>query len=258
MRIREGRRSANAKGIRMSVRYATNLGNRIAYEVYGRGPVAVVLQHAFLRNRGIWKELGYVDPLAEDFTVVAIDSLAHGESGSPREASRYLRKARAGDVAAVLDAEKIARAHYVGYSMGAWLGIGMLAHRPERILSLTLGAFDPDPNGMTPPAFETFFAMAARMVPDAVAWVTPERKPALAVCFDAIAVRDIPAEVVLRSTLPLHLWTGAEDTTHEPFRKLQAQISGATLSVVPGNHATAMSADESVPAVREFLLNQPR
>lgn len=237
----------------MSVRYATNMGDSIAYEVFGRGREAVVLQHAFLRNRRIWNDLGYVDALAQDFTVVAVDSLAHGESGAPLGAARYLRDARAGDVAAVLDAEGIARAHYVGYSMGGWLGIGMLAHRPERLLSLTLGAFDPDPLGMTPPAFETFFAMAEKMVPDAVTWVTPEAKPALALCFDAIAVRDIPAEVVFKSPVPLHLWTGADDTTHEPFKRLHARVSGSTLSVVPGNHATATSAHESVKAVREFL-----
>jgi hypothetical protein len=137
--------------------------------------------------------------------------------------------------------------------MGGWLGIGMLAYRPERLLSLTLGAFDPDPAGMAQPAFETFFAMAGQMVPDAVAWVTPEKKPALALCFEAIGVRDIPAEVVLNSSVPLHLWTGSEDTTHEPFKVLHARIAGSTLSVVPGNHATTMSAPESVVAVREYL-----
>lgn len=238
----------------MSVRYATNMGESIAYEVSGHGRAAVVLQHAFLRNRRTWKDMGYVDALAGDFTVIAIDSLAHGESSAPLVAARYRRDARADDIAAVLDAEGIGQAHYVGYSMGAWLGIGMLAHKPARLLSLTLGAFDPDPGGMAQPAFETFFAMASKMVPDAVAWVTPERKPALALCFDVIGVRDIPADVVSNAAVPLHLWTGADDTTHLPFQELHARVAGSTLSVVPGNHATAMSARESVTAVREFLV----
>jgi pimeloyl-ACP methyl ester carboxylesterase len=240
--------------MRMSVRYATNLGNRIAYEIFGRGRDTVVLQHAFLRHRRVWKDLGYVDALADDFRIVAIDSLAHGESDAPLEAPRYLREARSGDVVAVLDAEGIAKAHYVGYSMGAWLGIGMLAHRVDRLLSLTLGAFDPEPGSMPEPQFEFFLAMAAKVAPDAVGWVTPEKKPALALCFDAIKVRDIPAGVVLDAAVPIHLWTGSEDTTHEPFKKHHARIPGSTLSVVPGNHATAMSAKESVPAVRDFLV----
>src|SRR5215472_1048966 len=165
MRVREGRRSANAKGISMSVRYATNLGNKIAYEIFGSGHNVVVLQHAFLRNRRTWKDLGYIDSLADDFTIVAIDSLAHGESDAPRGARRYLREARSGDIAAVLDAEGIAKAHYVGYSMGGWLGIGMLAHRAERLLSLTLGAFDPEPGSMPEPEFEFFLAMASKVAP---------------------------------------------------------------------------------------------
>ena len=242
----------------MNTRYAANRGDRIAYEVFGRGRQAVVLQHAFLRNRRIWSDLGYVDSLARDLTVIAVDSLAHGESDAPREARRYRRDARAGDIAAVLDAEGIEKAHYVGYSMGAWLGIGMLAHEPERLLSLTLGAFDPDPAGMTPPAFETFYAMAGKMVPDAVAWVTAERKPALALCFEAIAIRDIPEDVVLCSPVPLHLWTGTDDTTHEPFKRLHARIPGSTLSVAPGNHATAMSTPESLKAVSAFLNKASR
>ena len=240
----------------MSARFATHRGQKSAYEVFGSGKNAVVLNHAFIRNRSVWKQFGYVDALAADFRVITIDALAHGESDAPDDAARYRRDARVGDIAAVLDAEGIAAAHYVGYSMGAWLGIGMLAHRPERLLSLTLGAFDPDPNGMVPPPFETLLAAIGQMMPDAVAGLTAEKKAALALCYQAIGVRDIPAEIVLDSRVPLHLWTGADDTTFLPFRNLQGRIAGATLSVVPGNHATAMSARESVDAVCGYLRSR--
>ncbi len=239
----------------MTVRYVSNLGARTAYEVLGTGPHAVVLQHPFLRSRKVWKDFGYVEALAPHFTLIAIDSLAHGESSQPLEASRYLRPARTTDIAAILDAEGIPKAHYVGYSMGGWLGIGMLAHQSPRLLSLTLGAFDPEPGSMPSPSFDQFFAMAAKVAPDAVAGVPPEAKPALALCFDAIKVRDISADVVRKTRVPLHLWTGADDTTHAPFKALHEAIAGSTLSVVPGNHAGAMSAPESVQVVREFLFS---
>lgn len=240
----------------MSVRYATHRGQKSAYEVFGSGDEAVVLNHAFIRNRSVWTQFGYVDALAADFRVIAIDALAHGESDAPGEAARYRRDLRAGDVAAVLDAEGIAAAHYVGYSMGAWLGIGMLAHRPERLLSLTLGAFDPDPNGMIPPPFEVLLAAIGQMMPSAVAGLTAHRKAALALCYAAIGVRDIPASVVLDSLIPLHLWTGAEDTTFLPFKTLLERVPGAALSIVPGNHATAMSARESIDAVCRFVKSR--
>ena len=101
------------------MKYARNRGHRIAYDRIGQGPT-VVLQHGFLDNRQSWKLLGYVDALADKFTVITVDSLGHGDSDKPSDAGCYVRQQRADDIVAVLNAESIDQAHYVGYSMGGW------------------------------------------------------------------------------------------------------------------------------------------
>jgi pimeloyl-ACP methyl ester carboxylesterase len=50
---------------------------------------------------------------------------------------------RTGDVAAVLDALGIERAHYWGYSMGGRTGFAMAQFHPQRLLSLIVGAAAP-------------------------------------------------------------------------------------------------------------------
>ncbi|GIT39262.1 MAG: hypothetical protein Ct9H300mP8_04580 [Gammaproteobacteria bacterium] len=49
----------------------------------------------------------------------------------------------------MLDAESIESVHYIGYSMGGWIGTGMALYHPDRLASLTLGGWDP--SGGSPP-----------------------------------------------------------------------------------------------------------
>ena len=107
----------------LGTRWATHRGQKIAYVVAGSGP-AVVLQHGFLSNKEAYAD--YAAALVEaGFMTICTESLGHGESDKPPMAIRYGLKHRAGDIAAVLDAEGIEKAHFIGYSMGGWIGTGM-------------------------------------------------------------------------------------------------------------------------------------
>ncbi len=242
------------------MKFATNRGYRIAYEVFGQGP-AVVLQHGFMSTRQSWKVLGFVGALADDFTVIAIDSIGHGDSDKPVDAVCYSRKTRVDDIAVVLDAEAVGKAHYVGYSMGGWLGIGVLAHRPDRLLSLTVGGFDPAQTETMMPGLtaEQFLEGARSVVPQAVAWVTPEAMPGLTACLAALRSQDVPVDVLVDSILPVNLWTGAEDTCFESLKDLHGKMPNSTFSVVPGDHAGTMTKSNKVSAdaIHRFLINIP-
>ena len=125
----------------LGTRWAPHRGQKIAYVVAGSGP-AVVLQHGFLSNKEAYAD--YAAALVEaGFMTICTESLGHGESDKPPMAirckcSRSLcvcfasssgctdgLKHRAGDIAAVLDAEGVEKAHFIGYSMGGWIGTGM-------------------------------------------------------------------------------------------------------------------------------------
>jgi len=238
------------------MKHAINRGQSIAYEVFGNGRTAVILQHGFLRNRHVWSQFGYVDALAQDFTVIAVDSLGHGDSSKPHDPACYARAERTGDITAVLDAENIERAHYAGYSMGGWLGIGMVAHKSQRLLSATIGGFDPYPEAALMPGLDIdrFLAMARAAVPETVAWVTDDVKPALAACFAEIQKKELPVSALTESKVPLHLWTGSEDSTFAPLKRLHTEIPDSSLSIVSGDHPGAMANKDSVTALRKFLL----
>ena len=70
-------------------RFATSSdGARIAYDVTGSGP-AVMLLHGGGQTRRAWHDAGYVERLAQEFTVITLDLRANGESDRPTQPSKY-------------------------------------------------------------------------------------------------------------------------------------------------------------------------
>ena len=118
-------------------------GIAISYDAAGEGP-AVVLLHGSALSRAIWRGLGYVKAL-EGFRVVRIDLRGHGRSDKPEEADAYRMPRHVGDVLAVLDAERIGRAHVVGYSLGSRVAFSLAATASPRVASLAAqgGAYRP-------------------------------------------------------------------------------------------------------------------
>ena len=89
-------------------------GNRLYYDVYGDGPVAIVFVHGWSCHRTYWnRQTGY---FAERYQVIAIDLAGHGESGGTREA--WPMSAFGADVVAVVEKLAPEKVVLVGHSMG--------------------------------------------------------------------------------------------------------------------------------------------
>ncbi len=73
-------------------------GVRIAYEVRGKGSLALVFVHGWSCNRGFWA--GQMKPFSSQFKVVAVDLAGHGDSGRNRE--KWTIQSYGDDVAAVV------------------------------------------------------------------------------------------------------------------------------------------------------------
>ena len=116
-------------------------GVQIRYTDHGRGE-AIVLVHGFTSRLDGWDEDGVHERLAEDFRVIALDCRGHGESGKPHDPEKYGAE-MAKDVIRLLDHLGIAKAHVVGYSMGARLTGYLLVSEPERLITATLGGSPP-------------------------------------------------------------------------------------------------------------------
>lgn len=117
-------------------RSVAGVAGELAVFVQGNpaGP-AVVMAHSILSSSMMWEAQAGL--LAErGFYVVRADTRGHGASAAP--AGPYTLDDLAADTVAVLDALHIARAHYVGLSLGGMSGFGLGIHHADRLLSLVL------------------------------------------------------------------------------------------------------------------------
>ncbi|TGE30933.1 alpha/beta hydrolase [Desulfosporosinus sp. Sb-LF] len=120
---------------------------KIRYEVEGNGD-CLVLQHGFFGSIEDWYEYGYVDNLKKKFQLILIDARGHGKSDKPHISNQYSLYLRALDVIKVLDAQKIERCTYMGYSMGGWISFGLMKWFEKRFNSFILDAIHPYENNM--------------------------------------------------------------------------------------------------------------
>lgn len=110
---------------------------RLHVEAAGHGPPLVLL-HGFTGNAGTWLPL--VPDLAEHFRVLALDLPGHryspppGEMGLPELAETLI---------GVLDRFGIARAHWLGYSMGGRAALHVALSHPGRVDRLVLESTSP-------------------------------------------------------------------------------------------------------------------
>jgi pimeloyl-ACP methyl ester carboxylesterase len=242
--------------------YVTHRGQRIHYTVEGEGPL-VVLQHGLFMDSESWRANGIVDALKGRHRVACVDSLGHGLSDKPADPALYAQDQRAGDLAAVIDelGQKDggeAKAAVFGYSMGAWMAVGLAKHHPEKVSRLVVGGWDlvsgPPKGPQGPLTFDIFMAFARATAPALVGWVTPQIEPAMRACFEALGQLDGAAEAVLGGDFPVLLWDGREDPYHPPMQAFAA-AQGLPFLSSDGGHVPAIVAPgaETVARLAAFL-----
>ena len=117
-------------------------GTRVYYELEGEGP-AVVLQHGTGGSGQSWRDRGLVEAMKDRFQLVLVDSRGHGQSDRPTDQAAYALPKRVEDLTAIMDHAGIDRAHFYGFSMGGWIGYGVLKYAPGRFHSAVIGGFGP-------------------------------------------------------------------------------------------------------------------
>ncbi len=110
-------------------------GVHYSYVEEGEGQT-VLLLHGFTGTKKTWNEL--IKKLKQNFHVIAIDLLGHGETDSPEDPDRYLMEQAAKDLDDFLTDKQIDRIHLLGYSMGGRLALYFALYYQHRIRSLLL------------------------------------------------------------------------------------------------------------------------
>lgn len=110
---------------------------RIWYEIRGTGPATpLVVTHGFAGpSRNWWPEL---EPLAEQRPVLAYDVRGHDRTSVPADVNAYSMPQFASDLAGLLKAAGIERAHIGGVSMGGMVTAQFAVDYPEMCASVMI------------------------------------------------------------------------------------------------------------------------
>ena len=237
-------------------------GGRIAYQRHpGEHPVLLV--HGFATTGALtWEATGWVRALAEAGRGAIVPDLrGHGGSYAPHDPNAYSPELLAGDLVAVLDAEGIEQADVIGYSMGSWVALALVALAPSRVRRLVVGGVGTveqfghwgvdavrsslldgvDPDELTESPLAPLLA-SLRQAPGV-------DRDALAACVAGMAAHPLP----LASSVPTMLVVGDADPVTDGRDEAAAAL-GAELVVLPKrNHVTTLSARAFKQAALPFL-----
>ena len=130
--------------------FTTVNGHPIYYETHGdltSGRTPVLLLHGGMNTIDM-NFTDFIPRLAAERPVIAVEQQGHGHTAD-RDAPVTLASMRH-DTLAVLDDLDVEKAHVVGFSMGAMLGLELAVNRPERVASLSALSASADAEGMIP------------------------------------------------------------------------------------------------------------
>jgi pimeloyl-ACP methyl ester carboxylesterase len=215
-----------------------------------------------------WKSTGWYGGLtAAGFPIVAMDCRGHGDSGKPHDPASYGHDRMAEDVVAVMDACSLPRAFILGYSMGGFIGLRLLAAHPDRVIKLAIAGvgetylkdsitapearaaladalLTPDPASLTDARAKMFRAFADQPGKDRLA---------LAACMRAMSPR-LPIETLAHLQRPVLVVDGDKDDTAGRPEPLAATFANGVAVSIPGrDHMSAVGDKNTRQAVIRFF-----
>lgn len=237
-------------------------GTDIAYDIRGDGP-AVLLHHGFAADAATnWEAPGIVEALVDaGRTVITLDARGHGRSGKPHQPAAYEHGAMVVDARGLLDHIGVDAVDIVGYSMGSYVSARLAAGEP-RARRLILGGVGGGMRSGRPVTARNAIADALEADdPDAAdgqarafrrfADSTGADRLALAACMRA-DMWSTPVDWAT-ITVPTLVLVGDRDDLAVGHVQLAASITGATTTIVPGDHLSAVGEPALTTAIVDFL-----
>ena len=109
-------------------------GCQYYYEDVGTGPEAVVFGHGFLMTHRVWEH--QMEALSDRYRCIAFDWRGQGWSAVTQDGYSILELCE--DVIQFVDQLDLSSVHYVGLSMGGFVGLRLLLRSPDWLRSAVL------------------------------------------------------------------------------------------------------------------------
>ncbi|MGK6353120.1 alpha/beta fold hydrolase [Parapedobacter sp. DT-150] len=225
--------------------YSDVNGLKMYYEIYGKGKPLVLIHGG---GSTIQTSFGRIIPqLAAHRQVIGVELQAHGRTGD-RDADLSFEQ-DADDVAALLQALKVAKADIFGFSNGGTTALQIAIRHPETVDKLIIASAMYKRDGV-PAQFWEFMKQASikdmpQLYKDAYAAVAPEPGN-LQTMHDKSAKRmvnfqDIPDEQIRYIQAPTLIVIGDADVmTPEHAVEMHRLIPNSRLAIIPGGHGAYM------------------
>jgi pimeloyl-ACP methyl ester carboxylesterase len=238
-------------------------GVRLHYEVHGPesgSPLVVV--HGFASDYRLnWVGTRWQETLTTaGFRVFGLDCRGHGHSDKPHDSAAYAIEILAADVARLLDHVDAPSAGYLGYSMGARIGLQVVLDFPERVRRAVLGGLGTSGaiasadaiaesflrgEPTDDPIVQSFYRFASSQ--------TTNDLKALAACIIGLQPKTDPAKLSSIKT-PILVVVGDRDELAPDAPELVELIPSSRLVVIRGrDHMGAVPAREFKQAAIDFL-----
>ncbi len=261
-------------------------GATIHYEEHGTGPETIVFAHGLLWSGRMFDQ--QVDALKDQYRCITFDFRGQGQSEVT--ASGYDMDTLSEDAAALIEALRAAPCHFVGLSMGGFVGMRLAIRRPELIRSLILleTSADPEPrenvgryrllnfiarwfglrlvaDQVMPIMFGTTFLNDPNRAQERAMWrerMIANHRVGISRAVQGVIERQGVYDQIDRITAPTLIIVGDQDVATPPdkSRRIFERIPNAALIVIPGaGHTSTVEAPEAVTMVmRRFLAAQAR
>jgi pimeloyl-ACP methyl ester carboxylesterase len=238
-------------------------GVRLHYEVHGPehgAPLVVV--HGFASDYRLnWVGTRWQEALVgAGFRVLGLDCRGHGHSDKPHDSAAYAIGIMGRDVTRLLDHLEVPSAAYLGYSMGARIGLQVVMDSPDRLKRAVLGGIGASGSIRSAEAIAEAFLrgepgddpIAQSFYRFASARPTNDLK-ALAACIRGLQPQWDPARLSAIGT-PILIVAGDRDELAPDAAELVELIPSSRLVTIAGrDHMGAVPAREFKQAAIDFL-----
>ena len=256
-------------------------GVELFYRESGHGPQTIVFSHGLLMDQSMFEAQRAA--FEGRYRVIAYDHRGQGQSQDPGHGQDM--DTLTADAAALIQALNAAPCHFVGLSMGGFVGMRLAARRPALVRTLTLMNTGPDrepwPNRLrygllaqlvrvvgtapfTGTAVKALFGETTRRNPQRKAmlaeWTAKLRgrpRNVAQALMGVLTRRQVGPDELRTIKCPTLVIAGEDDTSRPPrdSERLAAFIPKARLVRIPGSgHSSSLEAPEAVTAAILDLL----